>query len=107
MKSNRKKMPPETNMRLRELEEENALLRSELSKREKPDNKPDTSWIEDSIARGLAFVRKESPDFEDKGALNHFVRAASSRTPAKPDLAISFMCVAVLRGFLGFLVSAL
>ena len=76
MKSNRNKTPPESDKRLKELEEENALLRSKLGEQEKADSKPVTSWIEDSISRGLAFARTEFPDFEDKGALNHFVRVA-------------------------------
>jgi hypothetical protein len=76
MKSNGKKTSPESNQRLKKLEEENALLRRKLAKQENVDNKPGTSWIEDSISRGLAFVRREFPDFEDKGSLNHFVRVA-------------------------------
>lgn len=76
MKSSRNKTSRERDKRLRELENENALLRSKLAKQVKVDDKPGTSWIEDSISRGLAFVRREFPDFEDKGALNHFVRVA-------------------------------
>jgi hypothetical protein len=76
MKSNRKKTPPESDKRLKELEEENALLRSKLVKQDKVDDKPATLWIEDSVSRGLAFIRKELPDFEEKGALNHFARVA-------------------------------
>jgi hypothetical protein len=76
MKSKRNKRLPESDKRLKELEEENALLRSKLAKQEKVDDKPGSSWIEDAISRGLAFLRKDFPGFEDKGALKHFVRVA-------------------------------
>ena len=97
MTSNRRKAQTRSERRLKELQNENELLRSKLAKQKSEENSQDTSWIEDGISRGLAFIRKKVPDFESKGGSKHFVRVAlcmmllsSEKSKEKRDSILSF-----------------